>query len=71
MDATKRKPIAIAASLESAGASDLARRLIEAFDLENEFDIATAEWLDRELNVQIASVRDLIPTGAYHDDDER
>ena len=68
MDA-REKPKKIAASLKSAGASDLARRLIEAFNLEDELDVTVASWLDVALDAQIASVRDLIPDAAYKDDD--
>lgn len=68
MDAKKR-PREIAASLKSTGASDLARRLIEAFNLEDELDVTVASWLDAELRVQVASVHRLIPTAAYQDDD--
>jgi len=60
----------IAASLRSAGSHDLARRLIEAFNLEDEIDVAVASWLDSELDVAVASVRELIPVEAYEVDDD-
>jgi|GEM_PF-6692297 len=64
----RKKPNRVAASLKSAGATDLARRLVEAFNLEDELDVTVAAWLDAELDVQVASVRDFIPDAAYQDD---
>lgn len=66
MDAMK-KPEKIAASLSSAGAPDLARRLIEAFNLED--DLSLASMLDDELTAQAASLRGLIPDEAFEDDE--
>jgi len=65
----REKPQKVAASLRSAGAHDLARRLIEAFDLDDEFNVAVASWLDADLDVQVASVHRYIPDDAYGDDD--
>lgn len=67
MGARKRSQ-KIAASLRSAGSHDLARRLIEAFNLEDEIDVAVASWLDSD--EAVASVRDLIPVEAYEADDD-
>jgi hypothetical protein len=44
--------------------------LIEAFNLEDEIDMAVASWLDSELDVAVASVRELIPIKAYGMDDD-
>jgi hypothetical protein len=60
-----KTPKKIAASLRSAGASDLARRLIEAFNLEAEIDTATASWLDNEVGAAVEEVRAYIPDEAY------
>lgn len=68
MDAKKKRE-AVAASLKSAGAPDLARRLIEAFNLDDDFDVTVASWVDEEMDVQVATVHDLIPDAAYRDDD--
>lgn len=65
----RKQPKTVAASLKSAGADDLARRLIEAFDLDDEFNVTAAAWLDADLDVQVASVRRYIPDDAYGDDD--
>ena len=59
----------IAASLRSAGSHDLARRLIEAFNLEDEIDVAVASWLDSELDEAVGSARNYIPAEAYEDED--
>lgn len=69
MGARKKQAKTVAAQLKSAGANDLARRLIEAFDLDDEFNVTAASWLDAELDVQVASVHRLIPDDAYGDDD--
>ena len=66
----RNKTHRVAASLRSAGSHDLARRLIEAFNLEDEIDVAVASWLDTELDVQVASVRQYIPAEAYDDEDD-
>lgn len=57
-------------AVRSLSSHDLARRLIEAFNLEDEIDVAVASWLDSELDVQIASVQEFIPAEAYEDDDD-
>lgn len=63
----RKKSQKIAASLRSAGSHDLARRLIEAFNLEDEIDVAVASWLDNRVTVE--SVRPYIPDEAYEDED--
>jgi hypothetical protein len=65
----KKRSQRIAASLRSAGSHDLARRLIEAFNLEDEIDVAVASWLDSELDEAVGSARHYIPAEAYEDED--
>jgi hypothetical protein len=67
----KRKPQQIAASLDSIGARDLAARLIEAFALDEDFEEATAAWVDSQVDFQLAGLRHLIPTTADAENDDQ
>lgn len=66
----RNKPKKIAASLRSAGSHDLARRLIEAFNLEDEIDVVVASWLDDQPEETLGAVRPFIPAEAYEGTDE-
>ena len=66
----RNKSRKVAASLRSAGSHDLARRLIEAFNLEDEIDVAVASWLDSDMDVAVAATRPFIPIAAYEEEDD-